>query len=415
MAATETYTSIDVGTTKTCVTIAEIVEDGDIQVVGVGCAPSKGMRRGVVVNIDKATEVIVDALDLAEQMAGVKVRHAYVGIAGEHIRSLNSRGNITVSRGDTIGRSSVISDKDVDRVLDAARALALPIDRDVIHVLPQEFTIDDESGIRKPEGMTGLRLEAYVHVITAANAAVQNITRCVENAGVEVIDVILEPLASAHAVLSEDEKEYGVALLDMGGGTTDIAVYYNGSIRHSSVISLGGSMVTRDVAYVLGIPRETAEKLKVEKGGIYQPLVDTSQITVDNNGNQSNTEINPAQLNAIICARMEEIFEMALRELRRVDCLGLLASGVVLTGGASQLRGAALLAKEIFQRPVRIGKPRGMNGPSEAVYDPSRATGIGLILYALNGDNGISHNGNNSAGIGNLVHQFKGWFHELVS
>ncbi|MFC2150491.1 cell division protein FtsA [Calditrichota bacterium] len=417
----EIITVIDVGTVNTCVTIAELDPDGQLRVVGNGTVESQGIRRGVVVNIEKTTEAIIYAIDSAERMAGVKIRHASVGISAEHIRSLNSRGNITVSRSDSTVRSNVITAKDVERVIEAAQALALPVDRDVIHVLPQEYTIDDERGIRKPEGMTGLRLEAYVHIVTAANAAVQNITRCVENAGVEIDQVILEPLASSLAVLSEDDKEYGVAAIDIGGGTTDIAVYYNGSIRHTSVISLGGNNVTRDIAYVMGISREKAEELKIRWGGVYAPeepedkVVEGEEIVTKMNSKLP--EVNLLKLNAIIRARQEEIYEMVLRELRRVDCLGVLASGIVLTGGGAMLKDAAKLAEEIFQRPVRIGAPHGVNGPAQLVNTPVSATSVGLILQAQTADRpyGNGHRVLEKTGMGTAFASVKSWLQTLVT
>ena len=414
MAVTDTLVGIDLGTTKIGVIIAEVDANGEVQVVGVGKTPSNGMRRGVVVNIDKTTEAIATAIDQAEQMAGVKVRDVYVGIAGDHIRSINSRGVIAVARGHRVGRSNVITPQDVDRVLEAARAVALPMDREVLHVLPQEFSVDDEAGIHEPVGMTGLRLEADVHIITGAIASAQNIYRCVSRAGVGLRELVLESLASSHAVLNEEEKDLGVALIDLGGGTTDIAVFYNGSIRHTAVIGLGGSNVTRDVALVLGIPMDTAEKIKVERGGCLLPVAPVEPIEVETAGDNRKRQVDPGELNAIIRARMEEIFEMVHRELRRVDCLGMLSSGIVLTGGAAQLRGATVLAEEVFRKPARLGVPRGLNGLAETVHNPAFATGVGLILYGLKqgGDSVIS--GDDSDVFSSILKNFRGWFQGLL-
>ncbi|MCF7811759.1 cell division protein FtsA [bacterium] len=414
MAVTDTLVGIDLGTTKISTIIAEVSDDGDVQVVGVGVTPSRGMRRGVVVNIDKTTEAIALAIDQAEQMAGVKVSEVYVGIAGDHIRSINSRGVIAVSRGTTVSHTNVISRNDVERVIDAARAVALPMDREVLHVLPQEFSVDDETGIREPVGMTGLRLEADVHIITGAIASAQNIYRCVRNAGVNLRGLVLEPLASSHAVLSDEEKDLGVALLDLGGGTTDIAVFYDGSIRHTSVIGFGGTNVTRDIATVLGIPIDQAEKIKIEYGGVTPPVSDKKPIIVEGIGDRKEREIAHAELNDIIRARMEEIFDMVLRELKRVDCLSLLGSGVVLTGGGSLLKNTVVLAEEILRKQVRLGVPRGLHGLAETVHNPAHATGVGLILYGMQHDGDIGFSGDETAVFGKILKLFRSWFKGLL-
>ena len=403
MAVTDTLVGIDLGTTKISTIIAEVSDDGDVQVVGVGVTPSRGMRRGVVVNIDKTTEAIALAIDQAEQMAGVKVSEVFVGIAGDHIRSINSRGVIAVSRGTNISHTNVITRNDVERVIDAARAVALPMDREVLHVLPQEFSVDDETGIREPVGMTGLRLEADVHIITGAIASAQNIYRCVRNAGVNLRGLVLEPLASSYAVLSDEEKDLGVALLDLGGGTTDIAVFYDGSIRHTSVIGFGGTNVTRDIATVLGVPIDQAEKIKIEHGGVIPPVGDKKPIIVESIGDRKEREIELAELNEIIRARMEEIFDMVLRELKRVDCLSLLGSGIVLTGGGSLLKNTVVLAEEILRKQVRSGVPRGLHGLAETVHNPAHATGVGLILYGMQNDGDLGFDGDETAVFGKIL------------
>jgi len=415
MAVTDTVVGIDLGTTKISAIIAEVDPEGEAQVVGVGNTPSRGMRRGVVVNIDKTTEAISLAVNQAEQMAGIKVRDVYVGIAGDHIRSINSRGVIAVSRGRGGVGTSVIKQHDVERVIEAARAVALPMDREVLHVLPQEFSVDDETGIHEPVGMTGLRLEADVHIITGAIASAQNIYRCVRNAGIGLRGLVLEPLASSYSVLTEDEKELGVALLDLGGGTTDIAVFFDGSIRHTSVIGLGGINVTRDIAAVLGIPIDEAEKLKLERGDVFPPLGDTTRIEVESMADGKVHKIDPAELNEVIRARMEEIFEMVLRELKRVDCLGLLAAGLVITGGSSQLRGAAMLAEEIFRKSVRTGVPKGLHGLAETVHNPAYATGVGLIQYGMSHMDETGFNGDDTAVFRKILKLFKGWFDGLLT
>jgi cell division protein FtsA len=383
MTVPETMVGLDLGTTKICAIIAEVNENDEVQVVGVGVTPSPGMRRGVVVNIEKTTEAIHEAVDLAEQMAGVKVRDVYAGIAGDHIRSINSRGVIAVSRTQSAGRNNIISGFDVERVIERAREVALPSDREILHVLPQGFTVDNETGIKDPVNITGLRLEADVHIITGQVASSENIYRCVRNAGINLKELVLEPLASSHAVLSEDEKDLGVCLIDIGGGTTDVVVFYEGSIRHTAVFGLGGQNVTRDVAMVLGIPMDSAEKLKIERGGIFAPLPDAPPINVEPVGEWKGLEVNPMDLNAIIHARMDEILRLVARELKRIELFDYLSAGVVITGGASLLKGTTRLAEEIFHRPVRIGYPKGLDGLADSIHSPMYATGVGLILYAL--------------------------------
>jgi len=414
MPVTDTLVGIDLGTTKISAIIAEVGDDDDVQVVGVGMTPSRGMRRGVVVNIDKTTEAIAQAIDQAEQMAGVKVSEVYVGIAGDHIRSINSRGVIAVARGTTVSYTNVITRNDVERVIDAARAVALPMDREVLHVLPQEFSVDDETGIHEPVGMTGLRLEADVHIITGAIASAQNIYRCVRNAGVHLRGLVLEPLASSYAVLSEEEKDLGVALLDLGGGTTDIAVFYDGSIRHTSVIGFGGTNVTRDIATVLNISIEQAEKIKISHGGVLPPVGDKKPIIVESVGDRVEREVDPKELNEIIRARMEEVFDMVLRELKRVDCMSLLGSGVVITGGGSQLKNTVMLAEEVLRKQVRSGVPRGLNGLAETVHNPAHATGVGLILYGLQNGGDLGFDGDETAVFGKILKLFKSWFKGLM-
>lgn len=383
MPVAETVVGLDLGTTKITAIIVEVSDSDDMRVVGVGTTKSPGMRRGIVVDIEHTTDAIREAVDLAEQMAGIKVREVYAGIAGDHIRSINSRGVIAVSRTQQVGYGNIISQFDKERVIERAREVALPSDREVLHVLPQHFTVDSESNIREPVGMTGMRLEADVHIITGARASSQNIYHCVKGAGIHLKELVLEPLASSHAVLDEDEKDLGVALIDIGGGTTDLVVFLDGSIRHTAVIGLGGENVTRDVASVLGIASETAEKLKIEKGGVFPPLPETQPINVPPHGEWKAKQIDPAELNAVINARMDEIFRMVMRELKRVDLMDRLSAGIVLTGGASLLRGTTRLAEDIFRKPVRIGIPRGLNGLADTIQTPAHATGVGLVLYAL--------------------------------
>lgn len=414
MAVIDTIVGIDLGTTKNCVIIAEVNHDGKIQVVGVGTTPSKGMRRGVVVNIDKTTEAIAEAVYIAEQMAGVKVRDVYVGIAGDHIRSINSRGVIAVSRGRRVGRSNVITEHDIERVIEAARAVALPMDREVLHVIPQNYTVDDETGVKEPVGLYGLRLEADVHIITGAVASAQNIVRCVRRAGMGLRGLVLEPLASSYSVLTEDEKELGVALIDLGGGTADVAVFYEGSIRHTAVIGFGGTNVTLDIAKMLSIPIETAEKVKIEHGCTLPPDKETKPVNVKTVGNRSTLPIDISELSSIIRPRMEEIFEMVFRELRRVDCLHLIASGIVITGGGSLLRGTRELATQVFGMPTRTGTPFGLEGLADTVHNPSFATGVGLILYGMKHEDMVQYEGDETDVFKRILKTFRDWFKGLV-
>jgi len=410
----ETLVGVDLGTTKISVIIAEVDENGLIQVVGVGNTPSRGLRRGVVVNIDKTTEAIHEAISQAEQMAGTKVKNVYVGIAGDHIRSINSRGVIAVSRNNRLGRSNVISQMDVDRVIEAARAVALPMDREVLHVLPQEFSVDNELGVKDPIGLTGLRLEADVHIITGAVASAQNICRCLRSAGLGVRGLVLEPLASSFAVLTEGEKELGVAIIDLGGGTADMAVFNEGSIRHTAVVGLGGQNVTLDIAKTLGIAIETAEQLKIEHGSALLPEPNAPPLRVPAVGNESEVVVEQRKLNDIIRYRMEEIFELVFRELRRVDCLHLLSAGIVITGGASLLKGTRELAQEIFGMPARTGIPKGLDGLASTVHNPAFATGVGLILYGLESEDSGQVSGDDSDVFSRIFRIFKGWFKGLI-
>jgi len=379
MAATNLIAGLDIGTTKIVAIIAEPDDDGSLRILGVGRSPSLGLRRGVVVNLEKTIRSIQDALDIAERLAGVEIGSVFAGIAGDHIRSINSRGVIAVSR-----KGNEITQPDVDRVIEAAKAIALPMDREIIHVIPQEFIVDDQSGIRDPVGMAGVRLEGEIHIITGAVTSAQNIYKSVQRAGVEVHDLVLQPLATSYAVLSEDEKELGVAVLDLGGGTADLAVFYDGSIRHTAVIGLGGENVTNDVAIGLRTPRDEAERIKIEHGIALQSMVEKDEIIeVPGVGGRPSREVSRDVLAAIIEPRMEEIFALALREIQRSEYVDLLSTGLVLTGGGAMLEGACELAEQVFDLPVKIGIPGGIEGLSDEVATPIYATAVGLLRYAV--------------------------------
>ncbi|MFO7768102.1 MAG: cell division protein FtsA [bacterium] len=378
MAGSSVIAGLDIGTTKIVAIIAEPDENGTLRILGVGRSPSNGLRRGVVVNLEKTITSIQDALEEAEQHAGVQVNSVYAGIAGDHIRSINSRGVIAVGRG-----GSEITPSDVERVIEAAKAIALPMDREIIHVIPQEFIVDDQPGIKDPVGMSGVRLEGEIHIITGAVTSAQNIYKSVQRAGVEVEDLVLQPLASSFAVLTEDEKELGVGMLDLGGGTADLAVFYEGSIRHTAVIGLGGENVTNDVAIGLRTPRDQAERIKIQHGVALQEMLETEgPIEVPGVGGRPPREVSRDVLAAIIEPRMEEIFALSLREVQRSEYPDLLTTGLVLTGGGAMLSGACELAEQVFNLPVKLGVPAGVAGLGEEVATPMYATAVGLLHYA---------------------------------
>jgi len=378
----ELIAGLDIGTTKICAILAEVEEEAQMpRVVGVGVRPSHGgLRRGVVVNIEQTVQSIKGAVQDAELMAGEKISSAYVGIAGEHIRGVNSQGVIAVGRGERQGGE--IKKEDVDRVLYAARAVSIPMDREILHVLPQEFIVDDQMGIKDPIGIVGVRLEARVHIVTASATFVQNIQESVRRAGLEVREFVLEPLASSYAVLSDDEKDLGVGLLDVGGGTTDIAIFSGGSLRHTTVIGLGGSNVTRDLAIGLRTPLDAAERIKVEHGVALVKLAEEDHmVSVPGVGSRPAREVPQRELAEIIEPRMEEIFLLARSEIERTEYADMLTTGIVLTGGGAMLEGAVELAKEVFGLPVQLGVPKGVQGLTEQISDPAYATSVGLILY----------------------------------
>ncbi len=379
MAGQNLIAGLDIGTTKIVAIIAEPDDDGTLRILGIGKSPSLGLRRGVVVNLEKTIRSIEDALDSAERLAGVEIGSVFAGIAGDHIRSINSRGVIAVSR-----KGNEITQADVDRVVDAAKAIALPMDREIIHVIPQEFIVDDQPGIKDPVGMAGVRLEGEIHIITGAVTSAQNIYKSVQRAGVEVQDLVLQPLATSYSVLSDDEKELGVAVLDLGGGTADLAVFYDGSIRHTAVIGLGGENVTNDVAIGLRTPRDQAELIKIEHGVSLQAMVDADErIEVPGVGGRPPREVSRDVLAAIIEPRMEEIFQLTLREIQRSEFADLLTTGMVITGGGAMIDGACELAEQVFDLPVKLGIPTGVAGLSEEVMTPVYATAVGLLQYAM--------------------------------
>jgi cell division protein FtsA len=371
---------LDIGTTKVCAIIGRINEYHSVDIIGIGVSPSRGLRKGVVVNIESTVNSVATAIEKAELMAGIEVRSVYAGIAGGHIEGINSRGVVAVSNKD-----KEITMAEVDRVIDAAKALALPMEREVIHVIPQEFIVDNQEGIKDPVGMNGVRLEAEVHIVTGAVASAQNIVKSVNRAGYAVNDIVLEPLASALSTLKDDEKELGVVLIDIGGGTTDVLVYLNGSIWHTGVIAMGGNHVTNDISIGLRTPIHSAEEIKRRWGvAISEMIAPDEMVEIPSVGGRNPTKIPRQILAEIIQPRMEEIYMLVKHELEKKDFADLLSGGVVLTGGASLLQGADKVAEEVFELPVRTGFPQNIGGLTNEVSSPEYATGVGLILYGLN-------------------------------
>lgn len=374
---------LDIGTTKVCTIIGQYNENGILEITGVGTTPSRGLRRGVVINIESTVKSVLKAVEAAEMMSGVEIHDVYTGIAGGHIEGINSRGVVAVT-----GRNREITKEDIDRVIDAARAIVIPMDREVLHVIPQEFIVDEQGGIKNPLGMIGVRLESEVHIITGAVTSAQNIVRCVNRAGFKVNDIVLEPLASSKAVLSDDERELGALLIDLGGGTTDILVYLEGAPYHTGVLSLGGDQVTNDLSIILKTPMESAEQIKCNSGSCTMSLIEAEEkVVIPGVGGRPPRRIPRKQLVEIIQPRMAEIFGMVKEQIEKKGYLKLLGGGVVITGGGSLLPGTSELASEIFGLPARIGYPIRLGGLVEEYYNPMFATGVGLVLY------GASHNG----------------------
>ncbi len=370
----ELIVGLDIGTTKICAIVAERTEHG-ADVIGIGTHPSRGLRKGVVVDIDATVESIKRAVEEAELMADCEITSVYAGIAGGHINGFNSHGIVAV-------KDREVGENDVRRVIDAAKAVAIPMDREVIHVIPQEYVIDDQDGIREPLGMSGVRLEAKIHIVTAAVTSAQNIVKCANKAGLNVVDIVLEPLASAEAVLADDERDLGVCLIDIGGGTTDIAVFADGSIKNTSVLGLGGYHVTNDIAVGLRTPFDEAERIKKRFGSASARFLGSDDvITVPSVGGRRPREVSRKILCEIIEPRVDEVLSLARQELVKAGLDERIPSGVVLTGGCSALDGIGELTEEIFEAPVRRGLPTRVGGLQDVVHGPMYATGVGLVLY----------------------------------
>ncbi|MCP5131470.1 MAG: cell division protein FtsA [Pseudomonadales bacterium] len=378
---------LDIGTSKVVAIVGEIDPEGRVEIVGIGSNPSKGMKKGVVVNIESTVQSIQRAVEEAELMAGCQIHSVYVGIAGSHIRSLNSHGIVAI-------KDREVYSLDLERVIDAAQAVAIPADQKILHILPQEYVIDNQEGIKEPLGMSGVRLEAKVHLVTCAVNAAQNIEKCIRRCGLEVEEIILEQLASSYSVLTDDERELGVCLVDIGGGTTDIAIFTDGSIRHTGVIPIAGDQVTNDIAMALRTPTQHAEEIKIRYACALTQLAGADEsIKVPSVGDRPPRDLSRQSLAEVVEPRYDELFTLVQAELRRSGYEDLVPAGVVLTGGTSKMEGVVELAEEIFHMPVRVGYPQNVQGLNDIVRNPIYATSVGLLLY------GAEHNQEASAGV----------------
>jgi len=368
---------LDIGTSKIVAIVGEMSPEGQLEIIGIGSHASRGLKKGVVVNIDSTVQSIQRAIEEAELMAGCQIQSVYAGIAGSHIRSMSSHGIVAI-------RDREVFQPDIDRVIDAAQAVAIPADQKILHILPQEFLIDNQEGIKEPLGMSGVRLEAKVHLVTCAVNAAQNIEKCIGQCGLSVDDIILEQLASSYAVLTDDEKDLGVCLVDIGGGTSDIAIFTDGAIKHTAVIPIAGDQVTNDIAMALRTPTQNAEEIKIKYGCALASMAGENEtIKVPSVGERQDRDLSRQALAEVIEPRYEELFNLIQAELRRSGFEDLIPAGIVLTGGTSKMEGVVELAEEIFHMPVSIGKPKSVAGLSDIVRNPIYATAVGLLQYGL--------------------------------
>ncbi len=395
---------LDIGTSKVTAIVGEVNEDNELEIVGIGSHPSRGLKKGVVVNIESTVQSIQRSIEEAELMAGCQIHSVYAGIAGSHIRSMNSHGIVAI-------KDREVSKGDVERVIDAARAVAIPADQRVLHVMPQEFVIDHQEGIREPVGMSGVRLEAKVHLVTGAVSAAQNIIKCVRRCGLEVDDIILEQLASSYSVLTDDEKELGICLVDIGGGTTDVAVFTDGAIKHTAVIPIAGDQVTNDIAVAMRTPTQYAEEIKIKYACALRQLANPDDtIEVPSVGDREPRRLSRQTLAEVVEPRYEELLSLVHAELRRSGFEDLVAAGVVLTGGSSKMEGVVDLAEEVFHMPVRLGMPQYVTGLVDVVRNPIHATGVGLLLFGHQNQQMNEGSLFNETGVGSLLQRMKNWF-----
>jgi len=398
---------LDVGTTKICAVVGE-VEGNKINIIGIGTHPSIGLRKGVVVNIESTVESIQKAIEEAELMAGCEISSVYAGIAGGHITGFNSRGIVAI-------KGPEVTKNDVERVIDAARAVAIPMDREVIHVIPQEFIIDDQGGIQNPVGMSGVRLEAKIHIVTGAVTSAHNIVKCANRSGLDVCDIVLEPLASGEAVLTNEEKDLGTALLDLGGGTSDLAIFLGKNIKHTFVLSLGGNNLTNDISIGLRASRAEAEKIKIKYGTcVAQNISNEETIEVPGMGGRKPRKLPRQILGEILEPRIEEIFTLIKREIFRAGMDNVITSGLVLTGGSSLLHGITDIAESIFDVPSRLGTPRGISGLIDVVNNPMYATGVGLVLYGAKNQPEKKFRIRDSNIFHRVMTRMKRWFKDVI-
>jgi cell division protein FtsA len=396
---------LDIGTSKVVAIVGEIKSDGALEIIGIGSHPSRGLKKGVVVNIESTVQSIQRAVEEAELMAGCEIHSVYAGIAGSHVRSLNSHGIVAI-------KDKEVVQGDVERVIDAAKAVAIPADQKILHVLPQEYIIDSQEGIRDPIGMSGVRLEAKVHIVTGADSAAQNIVKCVQRCGLSVDDIVLEQLASSYAVLTEDEKDLGVCVVDIGGGTTDIAVFGGGAIRHTAVIPIAGDQITNDIAVSMRTPTQYAEDIKIKYACALSQLANPDEtIEVPSVGDRPPRRLARQTLAEIVEPRYEELFGLIRDEIRRAGLEEQVATGIVLTGGSAKMEGAIELAEEVFHLPVRLGVPQYVSGLTEVVSNPIHATGVGLLLYAKSNLE-LQRTGAPllSGGVKSVFERMKAWF-----
>ncbi len=397
---------LDIGTSKVLAIVGEMCPTGEIEIMGVGHHPSRGIKKGVVVNIESTVQSIQRAIEEAELMAGCQIHSVYAGIAGSHINSFNSHGIVAI-------KDKEVAGGDVGRVIEAARALAIPADQKILHILPQEYVIDNQDGVREPQGMCGVRLEAKVHIVTGAVSAAQNIIKCVRRCGLEVDDVVLEQIASSTSVLTEDEKELGVCLADIGGGTTDISVFTEGAIRHTAVIPIAGDQVTNDIAVALRTPTQHAEDIKMKYGCALTELARRDEtIEVPSVGDRPPRKLSRQTLAEVIEPRIEELYGLVLAELRRSGFEEVMGSGVVLTGGSSKMVGMIDLAEEVFHMPVRLGVPQYVGGLTGMIDNPIYATGVGLVLYGAQNKNGLPYliHASSNSGFKGMFGKARSWF-----
>jgi cell division protein FtsA len=395
---------LDIGTSKVVAIVAELMADGSMNVIGLGQHVSRGLKKGVVINIDSTVNAIQRAIEEAELMADCTIKNVFTGIAGSHVQSINARGMVKI-------KDAEVTQADVARVIETAQAIALPSDQQILHILTQEYIIDGQEDVREPLGMSGMKLEVKVHIVTGAVAAAQNIVKSIKRCGLEVTDLILQPLASSEAVLTEDEKELGVCLVDIGGGTTDIAVFKQGAIRHTAVIPIAGDQITNDVAVALRTPTQSAEDIKIKHGCALRQLADPREVVeVQGTDGRESRQLSVQTLAEVIEPRVVELYEFVLAELRRSGLEEMIASGIVITGGSAMMKGMVELGEEIFHMPVRMGLPRYVGGLSEVVSNPRYATGVGLLLIGKRQVAQQIQGGLDANSFGRILERMKSWF-----